>query len=126
MIAAGTILIQKGALHPAFFSVGDDGYPDGWMSVSHDFNPRQLSSALGAAGWTFSYQSKPLSRRAFGFDRPEATRRALRRVIGKARGHGCNCIEVYSVALRSFLGIPYVRISAHLCQIQKGPFLVRS
>jgi hypothetical protein len=126
MITAGSILMEKEARHPPFFQLQDDGHPSAWMSVSYELRPRELATALSTAGWTFFYMASPIRKRAFGFDRPKAIQEALKRVILRAKGQGCNCIEVDGVELRSMLGIPYVSVSAHARHLQKGPFFIRS
>jgi hypothetical protein len=51
---------------------------------------------------------------------PFAIDSALQRVIAGARLQHCNCIEIDEVSAHSFLGIPYVSVSAHTRHIQKG------
>ena len=54
-----------------------------------------------------------IRRRAFGFDRAKRIQAALKRVMSNVR-------EIDGVATHSFLGIPYVSVSAHPRHIQKN------
>jgi len=45
---------------------------------------------------------------------------ALKRIIEQVREQRCNCLEIDEVETRSFLGLPYVNVSAHARRIQKG------
>jgi hypothetical protein len=57
---------------------------------------------------------------AFGLDKDRAVRRAVKRVITNVEAHKCNCVEITEVAAKSFLGMPYVNVSAHSRHIQKS------
>lgn len=45
---------------------------------------------------------------------------ALKRLITAVGLQKCNCLEVNDIAPRSFLGMPYVSLSAHSRHIQIG------
>jgi hypothetical protein len=57
---------------------------------------------------------------AFGFDKPKARRAALKRLITDVRSQRCNSIDITQVTEKSFLGLPYVRVTAHSRHLQKG------
>ena len=59
-------------------------------------------------------------RSAFGFNRARMIHAALQRVISSVQQQKCNCLEIDEVAMHSFLGVPYVSVSAHPRHIQKG------
>lgn len=120
MITSGTILMEKDALCPPFFHLTDDSSPNAWMSVTHDFTPRAFSEELSAAGWTFFYIASAMRATAFGFNRAKMIRAALKRIITNVRERKCNSLEIDGVAMHSFLGMPYVSVSAHPRHIQKG------
>jgi hypothetical protein len=90
----------------------DAGYP------STDFE--DLEKELASTGWTFFYMASAIHATAAGFNREKAIDSALQRVIAGARLQHCNCIEIDEVSAHSFLGIPYVSVSAHTRHIQKG------
>jgi hypothetical protein len=120
MIASGSILMEKDALHPRCFQLHDDSSPRAWMSVTHNLTPRELEKDLSTTGWTFFYMASAIKRTAFGFDRAKTVHAALKAVITKVKQQKCNCVEIDDVAAHSFLGIPYVSVSAHPRHVQKG------
>jgi hypothetical protein len=61
-----------------------------------------------------------LSTVSFGLDRKKMIHAALKRIITKTRLQKCNCLEIDEVATHSFLGAPYVSVTAHPRHIQKG------
>ena len=120
MITSGTILIEKDALHPQCFQLEDDSSPNAWMTVKHNLNSHELEKELATAGWTFFYMAGSIRTTAFDFDRVKMINAALKRVISNVRQQRCNCLEIDDVATHSFLGMPYVSVSAHPRHIQKG------
>ncbi len=120
MIAPKSILIEKDAPHPRCFQLQDDSLPDAWMSVTHNLTPHELEKELSSTGWTFFYMASGIRRTAFGFDRAKMVEAALKRVIANVRQLRCNCLEIDAVATHSFLGMPYVSVSAHPRHIQKN------
>jgi hypothetical protein len=119
MLTPGSVLIEKDAQRPRCFQIQDDSLPDAWMSVTHNLTPHELERELSNTGWTFFYMASAIRRRAFGFDRQKMTQAALKRVIANVRQLRCNCLEIDGVATHSFLGIPYVSVSAHPRHIQR-------
>ena len=120
MITTGTILMQKDARHPPWFELDDDSHPNDWRTVRHDLNPHDFEKELASAGWTFFYMASPIRAVKFGFDRARMIHAALKRLIRDVRLQKCNCLEIDEVETRSFLGIPYVSVTGHPRNIQKG------
>lgn len=120
MITPGTILIEEGTLLPHSVQLETEPYPSTWMSVRNSLAPCDLDKQLRSAGWTFFYMASQLSTSAFGFDREKVIHAALKRTIAKVKKQKCNCFEIDEVATHSFLGMPYVSVSAHPRHIQKG------
>jgi hypothetical protein len=120
MIAPGTILIEKNAPRPRCFELQDGLSPNAWEPVTHNLTPHQLEEELSATGWTFFFMASAIRSTAFGFDRARATDAALKRVIANVKRQKCNCLQIDEVATHSFLGMPYVSVSAHSRHIQKG------
>ena len=56
----------------------------------------------------------------FGFDRQNALRAALKRLITDVKSQHCNSIEITRVVDKSFLRVPYVSVFAHARHLQKG------
>jgi hypothetical protein len=120
MLTSGTILIEKDALRPACFQLEDAAGPNAWMPVTHHLTPHQLEAELAATGWNFFYMAHAIRTTAFGLNRANMIGAALQRVITNVRRQRCNCLEVDDVSMHSFLGLPYVSVSAHPRHIQKG------
>jgi hypothetical protein len=120
MITPGTILMERDTLRPQCFQVEDGSNPNAWMTVKHNLNFHELEEELATAGWTFFYMANAIRPMALGFDREKMIHRALRRLITSVKLQECNCLEIDDVAVNSFLGIPYVSVSAHPRHIQKG------
>jgi hypothetical protein len=120
MISPGTILMAKDTPRPQCFQLEEDPYPNAWMSVKHNLTSYELEQELATAGWTFFYMAKAIRTTAFGFDRARMVHAALKRVITNVRHQKCNSLEIDDVGTHSFLGIRYVRVSAHARHIQRG------
>ncbi len=93
-------------------------YSRGWTSVSNDLN--ELDTEINRAGWTFFFMAGEIKITAFGFDKEAAVRRAVKRAITSVEAQKCNCLEITEVSANSFLGMPYVNISAHARHIQES------
>lgn len=120
MITPGTILMAKESIHPLWFRLDDESHPSGWRTVSHDFNPHDFERELASGGWAFFYMASAVRTTTFGFDRAKMMNAALKRLIRDARLQKCNCLEIDEVETRSFLGVPYITVSGHPRNIQKG------
>ena len=125
MITPGTILMEKDTPHPSCFLLEDGPYPNPWMSVRHNLTSYELEEELVTAGWRLRDKAGAITATSFGFDRLRTMNAALKRVVARVRQQKCNCFEVDDVETHSFLGIPYVSVSAHARQIEKSATLVR-
>jgi len=120
MMTAGSILIEKHAPRPECFHLKDHSVPNDWMAIAHNLSSRELEKELSTAGWTFFFMANAIRTTVFGFNPAKMFGRALERLIGNVRQQRCNCLEIDGVATRSFLGLPYMKVSAHPRHIQKG------
>jgi hypothetical protein len=120
MITPGTILIEKGTLLPDPLRLETASHASGWAPVTNHLDGRELGKKLDAAGWTFFYMAEEIRSTAFGFNRQNRTDAALKRLITNVRMQKCNCLEIDDVETHSFLGMPFVSVSAHSRHIQKG------
>jgi len=118
-IKTGSILIEKGARMPESVLIEGQPYSSGWTAVSN-LDLEELDTAIAKAGWTFFFMAGEIKMTAFGLDAKQAVRRAVKRVIANVESHKCNCVEVTEVSAKSFLGMPYVNVSAHSRHIQKS------
>jgi hypothetical protein len=118
-IKTGTILVERNASMPKSLLLEGKSYSGDWRSVSNlDLNG--LDVAIHKAGWTFFFMAGEIKITAFGFDKERAVRRAVKRVITNVEAHKCNCVEITEVSAKSFLGMPYVNVSAHSRHIQES------
>ena len=119
-IKTGTILIERDASMPESLRLEGNSFSSSWKSVSNlDLN--ELDTAINKAGWTFFFMAGEIKITAFGFDQERAVRRAVNRVISNVESHKCNCVEITEVSPKSFLGMPYVNVTAHSRHIQQSP-----
>jgi len=119
-ISAGARLVAPGTLVPPEWQVENDSAANGWSRLTTVSDNRQLESQLASAGWTFFFMATTITATAFGFSRQRMFHAALARLIAAVTLQKCNCVEVDDVSVRSFVGIPYVRVSGHPRHIQKG------
>jgi hypothetical protein len=112
--------MERDALRPRCFEVEAGSHPSGWIFIKQTLTPQQLEKELSATGWTFFFMAGPIRAAAFGFNREKTVDAALNRGIQGVRRLRCNCLQIESVELRSFLGIPYVSMSVRPRHIQKG------
>ena len=112
--------MAKDAPRPSCVQVEDHLFPDAWVSVAHTLPSNELEKQLTAVGWTFFYMASAVTTTVFGFDREKMIHAALHRVITSVSRQQCNCLEIDDVTTHSFLGIPYLSLSAHPRHIQQG------
>jgi hypothetical protein len=117
-IKTGTIFIEQGAHMPESLRLESAPYSRGWTSVSNDLD--ELDTEISRAGWTFFFMAGEIKITAFGLDKEAAVRRAVKRAITTVESQKCNCLEITEVSANSFLGMPYVNISAHARHIQES------
>jgi hypothetical protein len=117
-ITAGSILVEKGVHAPNALLLQGESEPDGWATVKDDRST--FEKTIQEAGWTFFFMAGQIKATVFGFDRQRALRGALKRLIAEVKSQGCNSIQLTQVTNKSFLGLPYVSVSAHSRHLQKG------
>ena len=116
-ITAGSILVGESAHLPnALLQSETDA--NGWAQIK-DSRPT-FEKAIREAGYTFFFMAGEIEATVFGFDKPKALRTALTRLITDVQSQHCNSIEISQVADKSLLGLPYVRVTAHVRHLQKG------
>jgi hypothetical protein len=120
IIAPGAILIKNGTLLPEPLELENDPVATGWAFVANNLSGHEFEKKLAMVGWTFFYMAGSIRTNAFGFERQKMVNAALKRVIASVQLQRCNCLEIDDVAMHSFLGMPYMSVSAHSRHIQKG------
>jgi hypothetical protein len=119
-ISAGTILIEQSTLLPGTLGLESGSTESGWSSLVNHPDRHQLEEKLSAAGWRFFLMAGAIKTIGFGFARRTMIQAALKRLIAAVKLQECNCLEIDAIATRSFLGLPYVCLSAHSRHIQSG------
>jgi hypothetical protein len=119
-ISAGTILIEQSTLLPATLGLESGSTESGWASLLNHPDRHQLEEKLSAAGWRFFLMAGAIKTIGFGFAKRTMIQAALKRLIATVKLQDCNCLEIDAIAMRSFLGLPYVCLSAHSRHIQSG------
>jgi hypothetical protein len=117
-IAAGSILIQEGTHLPNSQPLQRESPSSGWAAVGSSRGA--FEKEVREAGWTFFFMAGEIKATVFGFDRQKTLRTAVKRLIRNVKSQNCNSIEITQVTGKSFLKLPYVRVSAHPRHLQKG------
>ena len=116
-ITAGTLLIADGTLVPDAMHLESQPYSKNWTSITN-LNHAQIEGQLSKAGWTFFFMASQIKTSAFGFDEGKRLRTAVNRAIRDVQSLHCNCVEITGITEHSFLGLPYVSVSAQSRHIQ--------
>lgn len=125
MIQAGTILFKEGTPLPDGLAFESEQFSPDWRSVK-GLNGYAIDRKTPAAEWTFFYLAGESRTSAFGREGQKTTSRAIRKILAGLKSEKCNSVEVTSVVLKTFLGMPYTTVSFHLRNLQKGMFLSKS
>ena len=122
-IKTGDLLLAAGTLLPASLQDTEQyaGKPfvPGWNWVKN-LDSFGMDRLINQAGWQFFYLAGGIEMIAFGADRERATSKALRRIIASLKAKRFNCLEITHVTANSFLGWPYVSVSAHARHVQQS------
>jgi len=116
-ITTGTFLIANGTALPESMHLESQPYSKNWTSITN-LDRTQIEGQLGKAGWTFFFMASQIKTSAFGFDEGKRLRTAVNRAIRDVQDLHCNCVEITGITKHSFLGLPYVSVSAQSRHIQ--------
>jgi hypothetical protein len=125
-IKTGAILMAAGTALPVSMQragqTSSDSFVPGWHWINN-LDSNGMDRLINQAGWNFFYFAGGIEMIAFGFDEQRATDKALKRIITSLKPKHFNCLEITSVTAKSFLGLPYVSVSAHSRHVQKSKML---
>ena len=130
-IKAGTILIKEGTPLPECLQFESEHYSNGWRSVKN-LDAHGLDRKIAEAGWTFFFMAGEVKATVIGSDSQRTRRSAAKNLIVNMKAdrpnqsNAFNCLEIARVAVKRFLGVPYVTVSAHPRHIQESMFLFHS
>ena len=120
--ASGTILIRENTLLPAGLVIESDVFLPGWRAV-RNLDGYALGRKIEEANWNFFYLAGEIRITVLGRDGSKTLRRAVKRVLAK-QDKQFNSLEITKVVLKRFLGVPFIKVTAHSRHIQQGIYLV--
>jgi hypothetical protein len=113
------LLIAPDTALPPGWTLDGDPVASGWLRVCNAFTDRELDRDLGAGGWTLLFMAGAIRTKAFGWSTPRSVTAGVGRLIAQAKRQGYNCLQIDNVTMHSRLGVPFVRLVAHVRHIQK-------
>jgi hypothetical protein len=121
--ASGTVLIQENTLLPAGLSIESEAFLPGWKAVGN-LDAYELGRKIAEVNWNFFYLAGEVSATVLGRYGPETLRKAVKRVLLKREEKRFNSFEITKVVSKRFLGIPFVKVTAHSRHIQESVSLL--
>jgi hypothetical protein len=121
-VHAGAMMVQEGLLLPKAAGLQSNRYCRGWRAVKTP-DSFGLDADLRTAGWALLCIAGEIKVHILGRDRDANVCRAMRRILRQARGMAFNCVGLKHITSTSFLGIPYLTISAQAYHIQQNRVL---
>ena len=124
-IEIGTLLVKACTTLPEGLLLEKNPYLKGWDLVKN-LGSAGLDRKLCEVDWTFFYMAGEVKAMAFGSDLEKTSRVAVKKVIASMKSDGFNCLEISRVAVKSFLGLPYVTVAGHARHIQESIYLFQA
>jgi hypothetical protein len=122
-IKTGTILMKEGTPLPAGLKATSDTFLPGWRAFQN-LNGYALSRKIEAENWQFFCLAGDVQATAVGRDRQKAITSAVKQILASTAAEQYNSLEVTEIAPKWFLGVPYLKVSAHLRHVQESILLV--
>jgi hypothetical protein len=120
---SGTVLIRENTLLPAGLSIESEAFLPGWKAVGN-LDAYQLARKIEEVNWNFFYLAGEVSVTVLGRYRPETLRKAVKCVLLKREDKRFNSLHITKVVSKRFLGIPFMKVTAHSRHIQESVFLL--
>jgi hypothetical protein len=117
------ILIRDRTTLPPNLSIASNAFFPGWRIVTSP-DRATLTRSIEADRWNFFYRAEETRATAFGTESLHSLRRAVKRILAKQEQQSFNALEVTTIASKRFLGIPFLRIVAHIRHIQESSALI--
>ena len=124
-IRSGNLLIREGIVLPTGLEIALKPFSLGWQMVRQP-RPAELERALNEEGWSLFSMAGDIAESAIALNWEHALQRATQKLCIKASKEGLNAIEVTQITMRKVLGICWVRVTAKLRHVQKGPYLFKT
>ena len=121
-VKTGTILMKEGTHLPAGLEATSDTFLRGWRAFQN-LSAYALSRKIEAENWQFFCLAGDVHATAVGRHRQKTLTRAVKNILASTAMEKYNSLEVTEIASRWFLGVPYLRVSAHLRHVQESVLL---
>jgi|SRR5277367_5858533 len=122
-IKTGTVLIKEGALLPAGLDAASDAFVPGWRAFAN-LNGYALTRKIEAEDWHFFWLAGERRASALGDSGQATLQRAVKQILANTASEQYNSLEVTKITAKRFLGVPYLRVCAHLRHVQEDILLV--
>jgi hypothetical protein len=120
--STGTVFVKDGTSFPESLAIESEGFLPGWRAV-RNLDRNGLARQIEGAKWNFFYLAGGIRTSVIG-TRSGNLRRAVKHLVAKQKGEKYNCLEITKIAMRRFLGIPFMQVTAHARHIQKSIYLI--
>ena len=127
-IIAGSILIEENTVLPKELVFETEACVPGWRVIKDSDGSGLLGREISRIGWTFFCLAGEVRSTVFGIDRQKMARRAIERILARAKSEKLNSLEILQVTSVGSERFPLVRhltVSARLRHIQQSLFLSR-
>jgi len=115
---SGAMLLRQGTPLPRALALTTQSYFDGWRWL-HSMDRFMLDRRVRDNQWRLFFIAGRMSATVLG--RGESgIRRAAKQIARRARTKGFNCLELTTITNGSFLGIPFLSLTAYSYHIQEG------
>ena len=118
-VQVGTILMKVWPGMPQLLDFETEPGFGEWSMVKV-LDASTLDRKIHAAGWNFFFMAAEVKVMFFGSLGAAKIRSALMRIFAKVKQQHFNGLEVSEIVARRFLGVPYVRVSAHSRHMQQS------
>jgi hypothetical protein len=122
-VKTGTIVMKEGTLLPAGLEASSDAFLPGWRAFQN-LDGYAVSRKIEEENWQFFCLAGNIHATAVGRHRQKTLTRALKHMLASTAMEKYNALEVTEIASRWVLGVPYLKVSAHLRHVQESILLV--
>jgi hypothetical protein len=120
-ISPGSVLFKSGTVFPP--TLGLKLKPVGSWDLVRGHDGFAVDRKLRTAGWQLFFMVPALEASAIGVDTRKTFDTALRKITRAVDERGFNALEVTAIKRWRWLGLHYVRITAHPRHVRNSPFL---
>jgi|SRR5271166_2009462 len=121
-VQVGTILMTEWPAITQILGLESETCSGAW-SIVKLLDNFALDRKIHAAGWNFFFMADEVSSTFFGAVGEKRIQSALKRILEKVQPWHFNALEITGIAIKSFLGVPYVTVSAHSRHVQQSCYL---